>query len=373
MKITGIKVYGYDLTYKHGTYVMSGGRAATSQPSTVVAIETDGTTPSGEPITGWAEQALLGGTYLPAFNGALREGIAELAPALIGRDPLDIRGANRAMDHTLLEQRASKSPIDIALWDILGKASGQPISGLTGGVQNPDFPLYEAVPLDTPEAMVAFVEARIAEGIKRFQLKVGNEPEIDAERTRAVSAAVPEDVVVLADSNGGWDVHDAIKAVKMIGDIPVYVEQPCRTLDDNILVARHMSQQLILDECIVTLDDLYRAKYEAGISAINLKFSRVGGFSKALQLRDAAQSLGLKVSMEDTWGGDLTSAAVNHLAATTEPAKLFNVSYFNDWNVEHIVPGGQPKSVDGRGTALTGPGLGVEPDVSLLTPLAEYR
>lgn len=366
MRIQSIKVYGYELTYTHGTYVMSGGRAATSQQSTVVAIETD------EGITGWAEQALLGGTYLPAFPAALRAGIAEFAPALIGRDALDIRGANRLMDGVLLEQRASKSPIDIALWDVLGQAAGQPISVLTGGIQNPDFPLYEAVPLGTPDEMVAFVEARMSEGIRRFQLKIGNEPEVDAERTRAVVAAVPDDVVVLADSNGGWDVHDAIKAVKMIGDIPVYVEQPCRSLDDNILVARHMSQQLILDESIVTLNDLYRAKNEAGISAINLKFSRVGGFSKALQLRDAAQSLGLKVSMEDTWGGDLTSAAVNHLAATTEPDKLFNVSYFNDWTNESIA-GGQPASVNGRGTALTAPGLGVAPDVSLLTPIAEYR
>lgn len=355
MKVTRIRVYGYELTYRHGTYVMSGGRAAAAQAATVVAVDTD------EGLTGWGEVSTLGGTYLPAFAAGVRAGIAEIAPALIGRDPLDIRGALRVMDEVLLDQRASKSPIDVALWDLLGRATEQPISGLTGGIQNPDFPLYEAVPLESPERMVAFVQARMAQGIRRFQLKVGNEPELDAERTRAVVAATPADVVVLADSNGGWDVHDAIKAAKLIGDIPVYIEQPCRTMEDNILVARHLTQQLILDECIVTIDDLYRAKYEAGISAINIKLSRVGGFSKALQLRDAAQSLGLKVSMEDTWGGDITSAAVNHLAATTEPSKLFNVSYFNDWTNEHVA-GHQPRSVDGRGAAITAPGLGITVD-----------
>lgn len=363
MRIQRIRLLGYDLTYRHGTYVMSGGRAAASQAATVVAVETD----TG--LVGWGEVCTLGGTYLPAFSEGVRAGLREIAPALIGRDPLDIRGAHRAMNEVLLEQRAAKSPVDVALWDILGKQTGQPISTLTGGIQNPDFPLYEAVPLESPEQMVAFVEARMAEGIKRFQLKVGNEPELDAERTRAVVAAVPDDVVVLADSNGGWDVHDAIKAVKMIGDIPVYIEQPCRSLEDNILVSRHMTQQLILDECIVTLDDLYRAKYEAGISAINIKLSRVGGFTHALQIRDAAQSLGLKTSMEDTWGGDITSAAVNHLAATTAPDKLFNVSYFNDWTNEHVA-GYQPRSVDGRGKAITAPGLGIEVDESRLQPLA---
>ncbi|MGO2139784.1 MAG: mandelate racemase/muconate lactonizing enzyme family protein [Leucobacter sp.] len=366
MQITGIRMFGYDLTYKHGTYVMSGGRAAAAQASTVVAVDTD----AG--LTGWGEVCTLGSTYLPAFATGVRAGIAELAPALIGRDALDIRGALTAMDGALLEQRAAKSPVDIALWDLLGKAAGMPVSALTGGIQNPEFPLYEAVPLESPEQMVAFVEARMAEGIKRFQLKVGNEPELDAARTRAVVAAVPDDVVVIADSNGGWDVHDAIKAVKLIGDIPVYIEEPCRGIDNNILVAKQTSQQLILDECIITLDDLYRAKYEAGISAINLKYSRVGGFSRALQLRDAAESLGLKVSMEDTWGGDITSAAVNHLAATTDPTKLFNVSFMNDWTNEHVA-GYEPRSVDGRGTALTGPGLGITIDESALTLLADFN
>lgn len=366
MNITGVKVYGYELTYRHGTYVMSGGRAAAAQQSTVVAIETD----AG--ITGWGEVCTLGSTYLPAFAAGVRAGIAELAPALLGQDALNIRGALQLMDGVLLEQRAAKSPIDIALWDVLGQATGQPIAQLAGGIQTPDFPLYEAVPLGSPERMAGFVEARIAEGIRRFQLKVGNEPELDAARTRTVVEAVPDDVIVIADSNGGWDVHDAIKAARLIGDIPVYIEEPCRGLDNNLLVAKHIPQQLILDECVVTLDDLYRAKHEAGVSAINLKYSRVGGFSRALQLRDAAQSLGLKVSMEDTWGGDITSAAVSHLAATTAPEKLFNVSFMNDWTNEHVA-GYEPRSTAGRGSALTRPGLGITVDESLLTVLAEFQ
>ena len=55
--------------------------------------------------------------------------------------------------------------------------------------------------------------------------------------------------------------------------------------------------------------------------------------------------------MEDTWGGDLTSAAVNHLAATTEPGKLFNVSFMNDWTNEHVA-GYQPRSEGARDTGL---------------------
>ncbi|WP_449278822.1 mandelate racemase/muconate lactonizing enzyme family protein [Leucobacter sp. GX24907] len=366
MRIQKIRLFTYDLTFRHGTYKMSGGRTVTKQLSWVVAVESD----TG--VTGWAEVSIPGGTYLPAFEQGVRAAINELAPALVGADALDIRGAHRIMDGVLLEQRVSKSPFDIALWDLLGRATDQPIATLTGGIQNKDFPLYWAVPLDAPEVMVDFVAARMEEGIRSFQIKVGNEPERDAERVRAVLDAVPEDVIIFADANAGWSIHDARKAVKLIGDAPIYIEQPCRSLEDNILVSRHMPQQLILDESIVTLEDLYRAKYEAGISAINIKLSRVGGFSKALQIRDAAQTLGLKVSMEDTWGGDIASAAVNHLAATTRPDSLFNVSCFNDWTNEHVA-GYQPRSQNGRASAITAPGLGIDIDESKLDLVAVFE
>jgi L-alanine-DL-glutamate epimerase-like enolase superfamily enzyme len=365
MHIHTIRVFSYDLSYRFGTYVMSGGRAAATQTAHVVAITTD----TG--VTGWGEIATLGGTYLPAFAGGVREGLLEVAPVLLGHDPRNIIGAHALMDGVLLEQRAVKSAIDVALWDILGRVAGLPIAMLTGGVQQASFPLYEAVPLDTPENMVAFVNDRMQEGIASFQLKVGNEPEIDAERTRAVVDAVPEHVRVIADSNGGWDVHDALLAIRLIGDIPVYIEQPCRSLEDNILVSRKMPQQLILDECILGIEDLMRAKHEAGISAINIKLSRLGGLTNALQLRNAAISLGIKTSMEDTWGGDITTAAVSHMAATTKPSSLVNVSFFNDWTLEHVA-GYEPRSQHGRGSAPVGPGLGITVDESLLTPVATF-
>lgn len=366
MVIIRFEAFAYDVGYRHGEYVMSGGRAATAQQGTVVALTTD------EGLTGWGEVVPLGGTYLPAFPGAIRAAMGELAAAVVGRDALRRREIAEAMDAALLEQRAAKSAVDIALWDLAGRHAGLPISDLIGGVIHEDFPLYEAVPLASPEEMVAFIEERMAAGIRRFQLKVGNEPELDAERTRATRAAAPDDVVIVADANGGWDVHDARRAIRLIGDLDVAIEQPCRTMDDSILASRGMPQPLILDECIVTLDDLARAKQEAGISAVNLKFSRVGGFTNALQLRDAAQSMGLKVSMEDTWGGDLASAATSHLAATTASRSLFNVSFFNDWTDGHL-GGYQPRSADGRGSAPRGPGLGIEVNRAKLEPIGVWE
>ena len=82
-------------------------------------------------------------------------------------------------------------------------------------------------------------------------------------------------------------------------------------------------------------------------------------------MRDLADRLGLRITIEDTWGGDLVSAAVSHLAASTKADQIITVSFMNDWNNEHIC-GYQPRSKNGVGSAPTAPGLGVEVDVDQL-------
>ena len=131
------------------------------------------------------------------------------------------------------------------------------------------------------------------------------------------------------------------------------------------MVMRDSDLPLVLDETVVTLKDAFDAKYRAGAVAINLKISRVGGFTRAARMRDLMQDLGLLVSIEDTWGGDVITAAVSHLAATTQPESLVNVSFFNDWTDGHVA-GHNPRSVAGRGSAPTGPGLGLDVDSSRL-------
>jgi L-alanine-DL-glutamate epimerase-like enolase superfamily enzyme len=78
-----------------------------------------------------------------------------------------------------------------------------------------------------------------------------------------------------------------------------------------------------------------------------------------------AHDLGLRVTLEDTWGGDVTTAAVAQLAASTRPEHLLTVSFMNDWTNEHVA-GYQPRSSNGVGAAPTGPGLGIEVDLERL-------
>jgi len=362
VRITGIDVYAYAVGYVHGTYVMSGGREATHEDGTLVRLRTD------EGLVGWGEVTTLGRTYLPTSPGTIRAGLAELAPALLGLDPTRPSVVNRVLDATLLGQPYAKSAVDIACWDLAGKALDRPVADLLGGVLTERWPLYEAVPLGEPAAMAAFVARRRAAGIERFQLKVGNEPRADVDRTRACVEAGGPSTVVVADANGGWDLASARTAVHGLAGLsgpPVFVEQPCRTTADCALVHRGSPLPLVLDESVSTLADVWAAKQDAGAVSVNLKISRVGGLTRTALLRDAMQELGLRVSLEDMWGGDVITAAVSQLAASTRPESLFMTSFFNDWTDGHVA-GHQPRSVDGHGSLPDGPGLGVEVDVSLL-------
>jgi L-alanine-DL-glutamate epimerase-like enolase superfamily enzyme len=359
MKISGIDVFRYDVGYAHGTYVMSGDRRADTEDGTVVRILTD------EGLEGWGEITTLGKVYLPTFPEGIRTALKDLGEALIGKDPTNIGQVNRVMNATLMGQEFAKSPIDIACWDIKGKALGLPVSALIGGVVNERFPIYEAVPLAEPAKMGAFIRARREAGINRFQLKVGNNPHEDVARVRASVEAGDGQTIIVADSNGGWSLAAARLALQGLAGLPVYVEQPCRSTADCILAHRGSSLPLVLDESIVTSDDVYRAKYEANAVSINLKFGKLGGLTNVVKARDLLQDLNLAVSVEDMWGGDIITAATSHVAATTRPESLLMTPFFNDWTDGHLAHH-MPRSSQGFGAAPMGPGLGIEVDVARL-------
>jgi len=175
MKITSVEVFRYELTYNHGIYVMSHGRAQTNEPSLVVKLGTD------EGLVGWAETAPHGGTYLPGFFEGELAALAVLGPCVVGLDPREPGTVQAVMARNLLAGMGAKSAIDTACWDLLGKATGLPVVSLLGGRQQQSFRVWEAVPLGPPEAMADYVRTFLAKGVREFQVKVGNNPYEDAD------------------------------------------------------------------------------------------------------------------------------------------------------------------------------------------------
>jgi L-alanine-DL-glutamate epimerase-like enolase superfamily enzyme len=366
MKITAIHVYQVGLPLHEGSYNWSGGKSVSVFDSTIVGIETD----AG--LTGYGEICPLGPVYLPSFPEGARAGIGVLAPAILGLDPTQPSVVYRAMDRALKGHPYAKSALDIACWDLLGQASNQPICNLLGGRFGDDYVLYRAISQEDPEIMAKKVAGYRAEGYRRFQLKVGGDPDTDIARIHAVAALMQHGDVLVADANTGWLMKDAARVVRGVRDVDVFIEQPCDSYEENLSIRRRTDHPFVLDESIYNIAELVRAVNDNAMDVINIKISKLGGITRAREIRDVCVSMGIAMTIEDTWGGDIVTAAISHLAHSTPTELLFTSTDFNSY-VTVSIADGAPQRDHGRMKASTAPGLGITPRMEVLgEPVASF-
>ncbi len=358
LKITGIRTYQVDLPMKEGSYSWST-QSFSAFDSTVVVIETD------EGLSGVGEVCPLGPAYLSAYAEGARTGIATLAPGLIGQDPCQLGAINQLMDRMLKGHPYVKSAIDMACWDILGKATGQPVCNLLGGRLQSKVKLFKVISRTDPGVMADRLNEYQEEGFTQFQMKVGEDPDVDICRIRRVSAGLQPGNVLAADANTGWLQHDAMRVVSAVRDVEVYIEQPCLSYEECRVVREHCNHPMILDECMDSLQILLRGYADRAMDVVNLKISRVGGLTKARLFRDLCVSLGIVMTIEDSWGGEIATAAIAHLSHSTPEGYHFQSSPFHDYTPVVIADGG-PAIKDGFMWASDSPGLGVTADFAQL-------
>jgi cis-L-3-hydroxyproline dehydratase len=196
-------------------------------------------------------------------------------------------------------------------------------------------------------------------------LKVGGDPDTDIERIRQAADQLHLGDVLVADANTGWRQHHALRVADGVRDVDVYLEQPCASYEECLVVRRHTNQPFILDEAIDGVQMVVRGVQDRAMDVINLKISKVGGLTKARQIRDLCVSLGIAMTIEDTWGGDIVTAAIAHLAHSTPPPYLFSSTDFNSY-VTMSIAEGAPKRANGHLAAPSGPGLGIRPRFEVL-------
>jgi len=362
MKIKRIFAHRVELPLVEGDYKWSGGKSVSVFDSTIVGVETD----SG--LIGYGEVCPLGPFYLPAYADGVRAGIRELGPHLLGYDPRELAKLNHRMDAALKGHPYVKSGIDIACWDLLGKATGLPVCVLMGGRYGERIRLYRAISQESPEQMAAKVHDYRSQGYTRFQLKVGGDPDLDIERIRAVRAMLLPSDRLVADANTGWTQHEAMRVVRAVQDEDVYIEQPCLTYEECLSVRRHTNHPFVLDENIDSLEMLLRAKADLAMDVVNLKISKLGGLTRIKQARDLCVSMGIAMTLEDSWGGDITTAAIAHLAHSTPEEFRFTSTDFNSY-VTVSTADGAPRRENGFMAASFQPGLGIKPNFDVLGPV----
>lgn len=269
------------------------------------------------------------------------------------------------MDRALLGHPYVKSGLDMACWDLLGKRSGLSVCNLMGGRRGDAISLYRAITQLPPDEMAENLAAYKAKGYTRFQLKVGGKPKDDIARIKACVARLDDSDTLVADANTGWLGHEALQVVAGVRNEPVYIEQPCRTYAECLGIRRATTLPFILDENIDGLPALLQGYADKAMDIINLKISKVGGLTKACQIRDLCVSLGIPMTIEDTWGGDVTTAAIAHLAHSTPERLRFSSTDFNAYITVSVAPDA-PRNEHGTLRAADRPGLGVTLDHGVL-------
>ena len=358
MKIARIFAHRVELPLHEGSYKWSGGKSVSVFDSTIVGVETA----CGR--IGYGEVCPLGPFYLPAYAEGVRAGLRELAPHLIGYDPRQLTVLNHRMDAALKGHPYVKSGIDIACWDILGQAAGMPVCMLLGGRFGDSVRLYRAISQQPPDQMAKNIAAYREEGYTRFQLKVGGDPDTDIQRIRAAREMLSPSDRLVADANTGWTQHEAMRVVRGVRDLDVYIEQPCLTYEECLAVRRNTDHPFVLDENIDCIGALLRAKADLAMDVVNLKISKLGGLTKAKAARDLCVEMGIAMTLEDSWGGDVTTAAIAHFAHSTPEEFRFTATDFNSY-VTVSTAKGAPQREQGFMEASCQPGLGVaiRPDV----------
>lgn len=354
-RVTRIRLWHVPLT-SHATYYMADGKTCATVETVVVALDTD----AG--FTGWGEVCPIP-HYLPAYARGVAPALQELAPIILGYDPVGVDALMSEADAFLPGHVYAKSALDIALWDITGQTAGLPLHTLLGGRRQKTLPLYHSITCVAPDEMARIAREAQSTGIAQFQVKLGasGDWQTDVERLAKVREAVGPGPLVYGDWNCGATTLDAIRVGRGAAHLDVMLEQPCATLEDCARVQSATGLPMKLDELAHDTATLLEAHRLGIMDAVALKLSKFGGVSATRRARDLCLHLGARMCIECTWGSDIVTAAALHLGAATPPNRVLNVCDLSGY-VSPRLADDAPTRADGRIAPPEGPGLGINVD-----------
>lgn len=357
MKIARLTVWRLKLPLTHACGFSGGSQHVERLHSTVLRIETD------DGLEGWSETCPWGPGHLPSRHGpGVRAALETLGPAILGRAPRAPGAVGRAMARAAPGHQGARSAVDIAWWDILGKAAGQPLWRLRVAEAPAPVALNSSIPTADPEAMRASVAAHAGAGNRTHSAKIdGADPDADVARIKAVIAALPEGHAVTFGVNCAWTPG---VAVEVLYRAPArgWVEQPCPTLDQCAHVAARVPQPIMLDERLLSFDDHLAAWRRDACEGVKVKPARPGGLTAARAARDLGVALGWRMHVEDTGGSAIADTVAFHLAASTPDANRL-ASWLGRAHLADDPMAGLGPVNDGGVVRLgDAPGLGLAPD-----------
>ena len=308
MKITNVKATAINIPRAHRLTTSYG--SIDYAPTILIEIATD------EGLTGIGQVSVDAPFYGETTEGMLVNIRTYLAPALIGENPLNITHLNHKMHAALPHHWCSYSGVDMALWDLKGKALGVPLYQLLGGKVRDGLSLMGFVHLDEPAEMAAQAVATLDQhGYPVLKMKIGLDPKEDVARYRAVAEAIGDRAVIQVDGNTGYTIAQAIPALTKMEQIGALgaIEQPVARLEDLAEIARRLATPVMADEAIYPPEDAIEVVRRKEASLALMKLNKHGGIHNVHRIGMIFEAAGYGLSIAIYY--DLIGVTAAHLAA----------------------------------------------------------
>ncbi|MEJ5991562.1 mandelate racemase/muconate lactonizing enzyme family protein [Ramlibacter sp. PS3R-8] len=366
MKITAIQAIPLSFRLPEGKTVTMGVGSTTKRDAIIVRVQTD------EGITGYGE------AHPGRSPGAITSLIhSTIAPMLMGMQATDVVGAWQRVHRMQLSSHGlgagaalALSGIDMALWDIRGKAAGMPLCELLGGTRR-RLPAYAggiALGYQPKESLADEAQGYVERGYKALKLRLGDSAAVDIERLLHVRKALGDGVDILSDANTAYTMADARRVLPVLADIRAgWLEEPFACND----FASYREAAKITPLVPIAAGENHYTRFEfaqlleaGAVQVWQPDLSKCGGITEGVRIAAIASAWRIPINPHSSATG-LNHAATLHFMAATENAGYFEacVSKFNPFR--DMFGGIFEIGRDGCVEPPAGPGLGVEVDESL--------
>ncbi len=306
-----------------------------------------------------------------------------IAPAIVGMDPFDIGAIHDRMEEVVKGHLYTKAAVDIACYDLMGKAAGLPVHALLGGKRRDTIEIATSFGLNlSPEEAVEEGKAALADGVRHFKVKVGADGARNAEVLDGLRRVGGDEVGIHVDANTAWvDAKTAIREIRRLEPFDIlWVEQPCDSAEQLAQVTARSDIPVMADESSWTARDVYDLSVADAVDLISIYTTKAGGLYPSLAVAALCETTGMRANLNGSLETGVGNAANLHIAASAKMTTLPCVLTINaPRGSEQTTVAGRYYTddivteaygyADGRLEVPTGPGLGIELDES---KVAEY-
>lgn len=369
MKITGIETIPLRLPYKQAYHWGPG--VLDAAETVLVQIHTD------EGVTGYGEAATGAAAATCAFYAAM-------ADIVIGRDPGAINALGAELHQRLFASTGNLggrrfagtilAGLDMALWDIAGKAAGRPVHALLGGAMREKVSYFGFAQGDTPEQLAQDARRWQERGCAVIYVKVGRGEALDVEIVRQVRAAIGPHRLRI-DANEAWDVLTARRMIRALERFDIeFLEQPTprESLAALASVRERSAIPIAADQIVFCPEDVFDVCRAGAADIVVVGLHEAGGFGRLLKCAAIAEAAGRKICLHGLYESGISTCATHHAGLAIANLDDGN-QYMNDLLIEDVISAPALALRDGVLPSLQGPGLGFELDWDAVARAREHH